>query len=206
MSLCRVLAIRENGSMGHRICPWWLGYLLASPVRRLLQKPEDVVAPYIEPGMTVLEPGPGMGFFTLELAHRVGATGRIIAVDVQPKMVAGLERRLGKNGLRDRVEVRLALPDSMNVHDLAGRIDFTLAFAVVHEMPSAETFFAEVAEVSKPGAGLLLVEPAGHVTDAAFKEELQLAARAGFTVTARPTIKRSHAALLQKDGSWPKLG
>jgi ubiquinone/menaquinone biosynthesis C-methylase UbiE len=37
--------------------------------------------------MTVLEPGPGMGFFTLELARRVGAPGRVIAVDIQPKMI-----------------------------------------------------------------------------------------------------------------------
>ena len=185
--------------MGHRVCPWWLGYLLASPIRRLLQKPEDVVTPYVSPGMTVLEPGPGMGFFTLEMARRVGPAGRVFAVEVQPRMVAGLQRRLGKNGLRERVDLRLAPPDSMNVHDLAGRVDFTLAFAVVHEMPNAERFFAEAAEVSKPGADLLLVEPAGHVKDAAFEEELQSAAQAGFTLTARPAMTRSHAALLKKN-------
>ena len=58
--------------MGHRVCPWWLGYVLASPVRRLLQNPAEVVGPYVRPGMTVLEPGPGMGFFTLEMARQRG--------------------------------------------------------------------------------------------------------------------------------------
>ena len=53
--------------MSHRVCPWWLGYLLASPVRKLMQDPAEVVAAYVREGMTVLEPGPGMGFFTLEL-------------------------------------------------------------------------------------------------------------------------------------------
>jgi ubiquinone/menaquinone biosynthesis C-methylase UbiE len=167
-------------------------------VRRLLQKAEDVVTPYVSPGMTVLEPGPGMGFFTLELARRVEPAGRVIAVDVQPKMVAGLGRRVGKNGFRDRVGVRLASPVSMNLHDLAGRVDFTLAFAVVHEMPSGERFFGEASEVSKPGAGLLLVEPAGHVKDFAFEEELQSVERAGFAVQARPVTKRSHAAFMKK--------
>ena len=45
-----------------RICPWWLGPLLASPIRRLRQNPRRLLAPCVQPGMTVLEPGPGMGF------------------------------------------------------------------------------------------------------------------------------------------------
>ena len=55
--------------MAHRVCPWWLGYLLASPLRRLMANPRKLLAPYVHEGMTVLEPGPGMGFFTLELAR-----------------------------------------------------------------------------------------------------------------------------------------
>ena len=58
--------------------------LLASPLRRLRCNPASLLAPHVREGMTVLEPGPGMGFFTLELARRVGHTGRVIAVDVQP--------------------------------------------------------------------------------------------------------------------------
>ena len=49
--------------------------------------------------MTVLEPGPGMGFFTLELARIVGPEGRVVAVDVQPKMVEGLQKRARRAGL-----------------------------------------------------------------------------------------------------------
>jgi ubiquinone/menaquinone biosynthesis C-methylase UbiE len=75
--------------MGHRICPWWLGYILASPLRRLLQDPAALLKPYVREGMTVLEPGPGMGFFTVELARHVGPSGRVIAVDVQPRMIGG---------------------------------------------------------------------------------------------------------------------
>jgi len=184
--------------MNHRVCPWWLGYLLASPVRRLLQQSEEVVAPYVKPGMTVLEPGPGMGFFTLELARRVGSDGRVVAVDVQPKMIAALKRRLRKNGLLPRVDARVASADSMGVEDLGGRVDFTLAFAVVHEMPSAERFFAEAAEASRAGAGLLLVEPAGHVPPPKFAAELEAAARAGFALQERPALRHSQAAFLTK--------
>ena len=41
--------------MGHRVCPWWLGYFLASPVRRLVQDPAAIVGPHLRQGMTVLD-------------------------------------------------------------------------------------------------------------------------------------------------------
>jgi SAM-dependent methyltransferase len=182
----------------HRICPWWLGYMLASPVRGIFNPPATVLAAHVRPGMTVLEPGPGMGFFTLELARLVGGSGRVIAVDIQPRMLDGLRRRAAKAGVLDRVDARLAAPDSLGIADLAGVVDFTLAFAVVHELPDAAPFFREVAQASKPGARLLFVEPAGHVTASLFDAELQAAAEAGFTLVESPSVRRSRAALLEK--------
>ena len=185
--------------MAKRICPWWLGYVLASPIRHWFgSDPSTIMAPYIREGMTVFEPGPGMGYFTLELARRVGESGRVIAADIQPRMIAGLKRRAAKAALLDRIDARLVSAESMKLTDLIGKIDFTLAFAMVHEMPSAIQFFVESAALSKPGASLLLAEPAGHVKDEAFEAELQNAMQAGFVATGRPTIRRSHAALLTK--------
>jgi len=182
--------------MSKRVCPWWLGYLLASPLRRLAYNPAEILRPYVRAGMTVLEPGPGMGFFTLELARMVGAPGRVVAVDVQPKMIERLKRRAAKAGLLERIDARLATADSLGVADLAGRVDFTLAFAVVHEMPSSESFFSEVARASKPGASVLFAEPAGHVKQEVFVAEMQDAFAAGFAPAERPSIRRSQAALL----------
>jgi 2-polyprenyl-3-methyl-5-hydroxy-6-metoxy-1,4-benzoquinol methylase len=190
--------LEEQKKLGHRICPWWLGYVLASPLRRLLQDPAAILKPYVREGMTVLEPGPGMGFFTVELARQVGPSGRVIAVDVQPRMIAGLKRRLAKAGLLERTDARLAPSDSLALQDLRGNVDFVLAMAVVHEMPSTSRFIAEVAESMKPGATLLLAEPFGHVKKDAFEAELQDAGAAGLEVTDRPVIRRCHAALLKK--------
>lgn len=181
-----------------RICPWWLGYLLACPLRRFLQDPAKILAPYVREGMTVLEPGPGMGFFTLELARRVGNAGRVIAVDIQPKMLAVLEQRAAKAGLRDRVETRLAGPEGLGLADLAGRVDFALAFAVVHEMPDAGLFFREVSTALQSGGTTLVVEPGGHVKPEQFERELALAAAAGLRAAAFPKLRRSHAAVLRK--------
>jgi len=58
--------------MSTHVCPWWLGYLLASSLRRWIQDPGAVVGPFVSEGMTVLQPGPGRGFFTLELARETG--------------------------------------------------------------------------------------------------------------------------------------
>jgi ubiquinone/menaquinone biosynthesis C-methylase UbiE len=184
--------------MAHRVCPWWLGYVLISPLRRLWQDPRKILAPFVREGMTVLEPGPGMGFFTLELARLVGPSGRVVALDLQPKMLERLKRRLAKAGLLERVNVRLVQRDSMELADLTSSVDFALAFAMVHEMPSASSFFTEVFRSLKPGAFVLLAEPAGHVKNALFEAELEAASQAGLVVADRPHIRHSHTALLKK--------
>jgi SAM-dependent methyltransferase len=182
--------------MPHRVCPWWMGYLLASPFRRLMLSPKKLLRPFVRPGMTILEPGPGMGFFTLAMAQMVGPSGRVIAVDIQPRMIAGLKRRAAGSGLLDRLDVRLAQPDSMGVADLAGKVDFALAFAVVHETPSAIVFFHETARALKQQGELLLVEPEGHVKTQDFESGLNSAIQAGLHVESRPEVRRSNAALL----------
>jgi ubiquinone/menaquinone biosynthesis C-methylase UbiE len=186
--------------MAHRVCPWWIGYLLASPLRRWLgQDPVKILFPYVREGMTVLEPGPGMGFFTIPLAHLVGPSGRVIAVDLQPKMIESLKRRAAKANQFGRIDARVTSAETMGLSDLEGKVDFTLAFAMVHEFPDAGHFFTEVARASKQNARVLLAEPRGHVRDEMFAAELTAAGAVGLKVVERPTIKRSQAALLFKN-------
>lgn len=146
----------------------------------------------------MFEPGPGMGFFTLELARLVGLPGRVVAVDVQPRMLSALRRRARRARLLDRIETRQVTGADMGIADLAGTMDFALAFAIVHEVPDAARFFAEISAALKPGARLLLAEPTGHVKEPQFAATLELAARAGLRVERRPSIRSSHAALLVK--------
>jgi SAM-dependent methyltransferase len=129
----------------------------------------------------------------------LGAKGRVVAVDVQEKMLSALKKKARKAGLLSRIDARLVPGDSMQLHDLAGSVDFTLAYAVVHEIPSCAKFFLEAAAVCRNGAQMLLVEPAGHVSDAEFEEELRLSGQAGFAVTDRPSISRNLAAVLKKE-------
>jgi ubiquinone/menaquinone biosynthesis C-methylase UbiE len=185
--------------MSERVCPWWLGYLLASPIRRWISDtPEKLLGPFIHDGMTVLEPGPGMGYFTLPLARMVGPRGRVVAIDIQPQMLNSLRRRAAKKGLAERIETRLAAADRLGLEEMNGAADFALAFAVVHEMPSVESFFLEVAAALKPGALLFFAEPSGHVSVEAFQRELDAAQAAGLKAVNRPPVRHSHAAVLKK--------
>jgi SAM-dependent methyltransferase len=182
--------------MANHVCPWWLGYVLVSPLRRLWQPPDKILAPFVGEGMTVLEPGCGMGFFTLDLARIVGPKGRVVAVDLQARMLAGLRRRAARAGLLDRIDVRLAQPNRLGTADLAGQVDVALALHVVHEVPNAAGFFGEIAATLRPDGRLLFVEPRGHVSEDAFAASLAIAEQAGFRVVDRPHIRRDPAALL----------
>lgn len=185
--------------MAEDVCPVWVGYLLASPLRRWITgKPESLLAPYVKEGMTVLEPGPGMGFFTLPLARMVGSTGRVIAVYIQPRMLDKLEQRAHEADLLDRIELREAEPDHFTVAKWENTIDFALAFAVVHETPSPDAFFLELAAALKQKGVVFFAEPSGQVGQAAFELEIDAARHAGFVLVSRPRVRGSRAAVLRK--------
>jgi ubiquinone/menaquinone biosynthesis C-methylase UbiE len=184
--------------MPEHVCPWWIGYLLASPIRRLWQKPEPILEPYVKSGMTVLDIGPGMGYFTLPMARMVGERGRVVCVDVQERMLASLKRRARRAGLEKRIVARLASTDSLGIAHYSGEIDFALAFAVVHEVPNPESLFRELYAALKKGTLLLVSEPTGHVKPDAFQQTMAVAKGAGFEEVARPEIKRSISIVLKK--------
>jgi ubiquinone/menaquinone biosynthesis C-methylase UbiE len=183
--------------LSNRVCPWWLGYLLASPVRRILQDPEEIVRPYVEEGMSVLDIGCGMGFFSLPLAQLVGETGRVVCVDLQEEMIRGLVRRAEKARISDRIDARVCRQDSLGVSDIINTIDFALVFALVHEVPDKERLFSEINSAMKRGGKLLLAEPRGHVSKPDFEKTLSIAQSEGFEFLRGLEIRRSHAGLLQ---------
>jgi ubiquinone/menaquinone biosynthesis C-methylase UbiE len=184
--------------MAHDVCPWWLGYLLASPIRKLFYNPSSILAPFVHEGFTVFEPGPGMGFFTLEMARMVGKNGRVVAVDIQPKMIENLARKVQRQGLANRIDLRLANSTGMGINDLTGKVDFILAFAVVHELPDSSLFFKESFAALKPGGRLLFSEPSNHIEQPEFSKSLDLARKAGFKVESMPTIRSNQSVVLVK--------
>jgi 2-polyprenyl-3-methyl-5-hydroxy-6-metoxy-1,4-benzoquinol methylase len=184
------------------VCPAWLGYFLASPLRKLIHPPQKILTPLVKEGMAVLDLGCGMGFFSIPLAQMVGPTGKVICVDMQEKMLRGLEKRARKAGVSARIETRLCSQYTIGLKDLAEKIDFALAFAVVHEVPDPASFFAELSATIVPLGKVLLAEPKGHVSEEEFARTLFLAQGQGFTIMKTLPILRSRSSLLQK--LWTK--
>jgi ubiquinone/menaquinone biosynthesis C-methylase UbiE len=183
--------------MAEHVCPWWVGYLLVSPIRRWFQDPEKILAPYISKGMTVLDIGPGMGFFTIPAAQMVGDNGIVIAVDLQEKMLKSLVKRAEKAGVAGRIVAKLCEPDSLGVSEL---IDLCLAFNVAHEVPDASALFSQIKAILKPTGKLLLAEPGRwHISERDFESTLAKASTAGLKLIARPGIRGSQSALLGPD-------
>ena len=97
------------------VCPWWVCYSFDNPLRRLFHDPERLLDPYVKPGMTVVDIGCGMGYFTVGLAKLVGPEGKVIAVDLQQQMLDALERRARRAGMADRIVLHRCRKESLGV-------------------------------------------------------------------------------------------
>jgi len=178
-----------NAHAETHVCPWWMGHLLLNPLRRWLENPERLLGPLVEPGMTVLEPGCAMGFFSLPLARMVGPEGKVICVDLQERMLARLGKRARRAGLADRIEMVQCTPDTLGLEEWAGRIDLAVALHMVHEVPDPAAFLGEIHGLLRPGGRLLIVEPRGHVRGHAFSTTLEHARAVGFSVVEHEGLR-----------------
>ena len=170
---------------------------LATPVRRLITDPRRLLKGLAGPGDTVADLGCGPGYFTLPLAEAVGDVGRVIAVDLQAAMLDKVRERAARSGLLGRIRLQQCSADSLGLGGVAA-IDFALAFWMVHEVPDAAHFLAEVCAALRPGGRFLLVEPRGHVGQAAWRRTVQAAEAVGLSVVERRRVAISRAALLER--------
>ena len=180
--------------MAH-VCPWWLVRSFDNPIRRLLHDPEQMFGEWVRPGMHVIDLGCGAGFNTQGLARLVGPDGLVVAIDLQPHMLAMTQRRLERIGLSERVELVKSTANDLRL-STDQRFGFAVAFWMVHEVSNAEHFFKQVRNVLEVGAPMLIVEPKVHVGRDAFEASLRAARRAGFLEKARPRVTLSRSVVL----------
>lgn len=180
--------------MGSHICPWWLAYTFDNPFRQLFHDPGKMLGPYVTTGMTALDVGCGMGFFSLGLAQLVGDEGSVIAADVQPEMLNIVKKRAEKAGYAERIRLHRSEPDKLGVETT---VDFILAFWMVHEVPDTNTFFPQIRSCLKPGGRIFIAEPRFHVSSKRFKEILASAQESGLTLRETPGVRFSRSAVLQ---------
>jgi ubiquinone/menaquinone biosynthesis C-methylase UbiE len=135
-------------------CPSALAWALDTPFRRPFKRVTlDRVG--IRPGERVLELGPGPGAFTVDAARRVGPEGRLIAVDVQPEMIAHVEARVRVASL-DNVETHVRSAYDLPLEDES--VDRAFLVAVLPEILDQARALAELRRVLKPGGVLSISE------------------------------------------------
>lgn len=181
--------------MAQHVCPWWLAYTFDNPARWLFHKPEKIFSPYLKEGVTAIDIGCGMGYFSIAMAKIVGETGKIISVDVQQKMLDILIKRAKKAGVANRITTFLCDEKNIAINE---KVDFALTFWMVHETPDELNFLQQVHSILKKSGKLLFAEPKMHVTFIEFKKTLSLAQELGFKRIDSPQIYFSHTAVLEK--------
>jgi ubiquinone/menaquinone biosynthesis C-methylase UbiE len=162
-------------------CPSSLAWLVNNPIRRRYMRPLLDRAG-IQAGERVLELGPGPGTFTVDAAQRVGADGRIIAVDIQPAMIAQADRRVREAGLSN-VETRVASAYELPLDDAS--VDRAFLVTVLPEIPDQGRALAELRRVLKPGGVLSITEEFSDPDYPFLDETIRRVEAAGFRLERR---------------------
>ncbi len=182
----------------NRICPVERAGQFDSKIRRWLQNPEKILAPYIQKGMTVLDFGCGPGFFTIDMAYMTGESGKVIASDLQEGMLAKLKEKITGTDIDSRIQLHRCHEDKIG---LTEPIDFIFAFYVVHEVPDQEKLFSELKSLLKPGGRIFIVEPPIHVSRSSFKKSVEIAEQIGFRNVGKPKVFLGQTILLERNAS-----
>jgi len=182
--------------MGGHICPWWFAYTFDNRLRHFFHNPEKMLGSYVSKGMTVLDVGCGMGFFSIGLAKLVGDKGCVIAADIQTKMLEAMQKRADKNDLSSLIRFHKSEPNNLGVET---PVDFILAFWMVHEVPNPKLFFHQIRACLKSNGKILIVEPKLHVSSKRFQETVALAQESGLILCDTPSIKLSRSVIFKNN-------
>jgi ubiquinone/menaquinone biosynthesis C-methylase UbiE len=188
----------------------WVAGML-SPERAALAPPEELLARAgARDGATVVDIGCGPGFFTLPAARLVGAQGRVYAVDVEPRMLALVERRAAQSGLGNIKTVRTHAAD-VPLSD--GCAELVVCGLVLHDLDVAARgqMAGEMARLCRRGGAVLVVEWQPRIDDTRWNrltpaETGALLARAGLRVEETAALGDAAQPAGGGDGMYRVLG
>jgi SAM-dependent methyltransferase len=131
-------------------------HVLEHPLRRLIHPVRETLGEFrLKAGDTVLELGPGPGYFTVEASRVVGSEGRVVCLDLQPEMIAMLRGRLDE---QHAANAHPAVADALRLPLADNTVDAAFLVTVLGEIPDRPTAMAELRRVLKPGGVLSICE------------------------------------------------
>ena len=132
-------------------------------VRESRQREEDcrllLKALQIQPGQTICDLGCGNGFYTLELARRVGPEGTVYAVDIQPQMLRLLVTRARQEKI---FNIKPVLGTFIDPRLPKGEVDLVFCVDVYHEFSHPEKMLKSIRESLSDGGQIVLAEFRGE--------------------------------------------
>ena len=133
--------------------------MLLQPTRRFVMPVRTTLEWFgLQPGETILELGPGPGYFTPEAARMAGPEGRVLCLDLQPGMLELLRTRLRT---RDVTNAHLIAADATRLPLADHSVDAAFLVAVLGEIPDRPAALIELRRVLRPGGRLSFVETLG---------------------------------------------
>lgn len=179
----------------NRVCPVELAPSLDNRIRRWIQNPHDILAPFVKEGIKVLDVGCGPGYFSIEMAKLVGASGKVISADLQEGMLAELANKIRGTELEPRINCVHCEKGNINISET---VDFILAFYMVHEVPDKNALFRQLKAVLSRDGQFLLVEPKlFHVSRKSWEKTTAIATANAFTLNKGPKLRFSWSAVLR---------
>src|SRR5947199_9001392 len=137
--------------MGHEAAGW-----LDRPEREKEEQPTRLLDTLkLRPGEVVADVGAGSGYLTFRLAERVGPQGKVLAVDIQPEMLALIRQRMKQRGVTN-VEPVLGTVSDPKLPE--GKVDTILMVDVYHEFSHPYEMTAAMVKALKTGGRLVFVE------------------------------------------------
>jgi protein-L-isoaspartate O-methyltransferase len=137
--------------MGHEAAGW-----LDRPEREKEEQPTKLLEILkLKPGEVVADIGAGSGYYSFRMAEKVGPTGKILAVDVQPEMLTIIRKKMKDKGVAN-VEPVLGTETDPNLP--AAAVDTIILVDVYHEFSHPYEMTAAMVKALKPGGRLVFVE------------------------------------------------
>lgn len=136
--------------------PQWMANAIDNPLRRKIQPPRETAIRHgIQPGMSVLEVGPGNGTYTLAAAQVIGPQGKLVSIDIEPKMIARVNQKIAAEGITN-IDARVA-----DVYELPFEnqsFDMIYMITVINEIPDIPRALKEFHRVLRPSGKLVFSE------------------------------------------------
>lgn len=159
------------------VFPYQMAFTLLIPVRNIFLSPKKLIQRLeLEAGQTVLEVGPGPGYFSTKVAKALTG-GRLVLADIQQEMLDYAKRRIDRRGLKN---VSYYLCNGHNLEFPNDYFDRIYMVTVIGEIENREAYIREFERIMKPGGILSITELAGDPDKLSTEDVKHLMQNSGF--------------------------